>query len=41
MYDHIGLKVADLETSVRFYGAALQELGHVVGSRGDGYASRD
>ena len=38
MYDHIGLKVADLETSVGFYSAILAELGHVVGSRGDGYA---
>ena len=38
MIDHIGLKVADLEASVRFYAATLQELGHVVGSRGDGYA---
>jgi catechol 2,3-dioxygenase-like lactoylglutathione lyase family enzyme len=38
MYDHIGLRVADPDTSVRFYSAALQELGHVVGSRGDGYA---
>jgi len=38
MYDHIGLKVADLEASVRFYSAALGALGHVVGSRGEGYA---
>ncbi len=28
MYDHIGLKVNDLEASVRFYTAALGELGH-------------
>ncbi len=30
MYDHIGLKVSDLEASVRFYRAALGELGHVL-----------
>ena len=33
MYDHIGLKVKDLDASVRFYGAALSALGHVIGSR--------
>lgn len=38
MYDHIGLKVKDLDAAVRFYSAALQPLGHVVGSTGDGYA---
>jgi catechol 2,3-dioxygenase-like lactoylglutathione lyase family enzyme len=32
MYDHIGLKVADLEASVRFYSAALAPLGHVLSS---------
>jgi catechol 2,3-dioxygenase-like lactoylglutathione lyase family enzyme len=32
MYDHIGLKVADLDASVRFYSAALAALGHVLGS---------
>jgi catechol 2,3-dioxygenase-like lactoylglutathione lyase family enzyme len=30
MYDHIGLKVNDLEASVRFYTAALGELGHLL-----------
>lgn len=33
MYDHIGLKVRDLDASVRFYGAALAALGHEVCSR--------
>lgn len=33
MFDHIGLKVVDLEASVRFYGAALAGLGHVVSSQ--------
>jgi catechol 2,3-dioxygenase-like lactoylglutathione lyase family enzyme len=33
MYDHIGLKVKDLDTSVRFYSAALAALGHELCSR--------
>lgn len=33
MYDHIGLKVKDIDSSVRFYGAALKGLGHVLSSR--------
>jgi catechol 2,3-dioxygenase-like lactoylglutathione lyase family enzyme len=33
MYDHLGLKVADLDASVRFYESALGALGHVLGSR--------
>lgn len=33
MYDHIGLKVHDLDASVRFYQAALAELGHALASR--------
>ena len=33
MYDHIGLKVKDLDASVRFYTTALAALGHVLCSR--------
>ena len=33
MYDHIGLKVADLGASVGFYTAALAPLGYVLCSR--------
>ena len=33
MYDHIGLKVKDIDASVRFYTAALAPLGHVLCSR--------
>lgn len=35
MYDHIGLKVNDLDASVRFYTAALGGLGYVLCSRDD------
>jgi catechol 2,3-dioxygenase-like lactoylglutathione lyase family enzyme len=33
MYDHVGLRVRDLEASIRFYAAALAPLGHELGSR--------
>jgi catechol 2,3-dioxygenase-like lactoylglutathione lyase family enzyme len=33
MYDHIGLRVKDMDSSVRFYTAALGALGHVLCSR--------
>ena len=32
MYDHVGLRVKDLDASVRFYEAALAPLGHVLAS---------
>jgi catechol 2,3-dioxygenase-like lactoylglutathione lyase family enzyme len=33
MYDHLGLKVGDLDASVRFYTAALAPLGYVLCSK--------
>lgn len=33
MYDHIGLKVKDLDASARFYQAILAPLGYVLSSR--------
>jgi len=33
MYDHIGIKVGNLDASVRFYTAALAPLGYVLCSR--------
>lgn len=44
MYDHIGLKVKDLDAAVRFYQAALAPLGHVLCSRDDsgaGFGPKD
>jgi catechol 2,3-dioxygenase-like lactoylglutathione lyase family enzyme len=38
MYDHIGLKVKDIDASVRFYEAALGGLGHELCSRDDSTA---
>ena len=38
MYDHIGLKVKDLDVAVRFYSAALAPLGHVLASKEATYA---
>jgi catechol 2,3-dioxygenase-like lactoylglutathione lyase family enzyme len=38
MYDHVGLRVRDLETSLRFYAAALMPLGHVLGPRDEASA---
>jgi catechol 2,3-dioxygenase-like lactoylglutathione lyase family enzyme len=33
MFDHIGLKVEDLDASVHFYGAALAPLGYEITSQ--------
>ena len=38
MFDHIGLKVKDLEASVRFYSGALAGLGFVLCSRDEASA---
>jgi catechol 2,3-dioxygenase-like lactoylglutathione lyase family enzyme len=38
MFDHIGLKVKDLDQSVEFYRAALAELGYVLCSRDEASA---
>src|SRR6266850_4639814 len=35
MYDHIGLKVKDVDASVRFYENALKAFGYVLCSRDD------
>ena len=44
MYDHIGLRVADLSASVAFYRSALEPLGHELTCQGDamaGFGSAD
>jgi len=38
MYDHIGIKVKDLDQAVRFYAATLATLGHVVATKEASYA---
>jgi catechol 2,3-dioxygenase-like lactoylglutathione lyase family enzyme len=39
MYDHIGLKVQDIDASARFFGAVLGALGHVAGPQDASAAS--
>jgi len=38
MFDHIGLRVKDLEAAARLYAAMLAPLGHVPGARDATYA---
>ena len=38
MFDHIGIRVRDLEAAARLYSAMLAPLGHLAGSAGDSYA---
>ena len=38
MFDHVGLRVKDLERAARLYAAMLAPLGHVPGAREAGYA---
>ncbi len=38
MFDHIGLKVSNLEASVKFYRSALAGLGHIVCAHEKTYA---
>ncbi len=38
MFDHIGLRVKDLDASARLYAAMLAPLGHVPGARDKTYA---
>ncbi len=38
MFDHIGLRVKDMDKAARLYAAMLAPLGHVPGAHGEGYA---
>jgi len=38
MFDHVGLRVKDLEAAKRLYAAMLAPLGHVPGASGKQYA---
>jgi len=38
MYDHIGLRVKNLDKAKKLYAAVLAPLGHVAGPAGEGYA---
>lgn len=38
MFDHVGIKVRDLQASIRFYEPVLGALGYQLDSQGDGYA---
>jgi hypothetical protein len=38
MFDHVGLRVKNLEAAARLYAAILAPLGHVPGASGEAYA---
>ncbi len=38
MFDHVGIRVKDLQAAVRLYKAMLAPLGHKPEAAGDGYA---
>ena len=38
MFDHIGVRVKNLDKAARLYAAMLAPLGHVPGAKGEGYA---
>jgi catechol 2,3-dioxygenase-like lactoylglutathione lyase family enzyme len=38
MFDHVGLRVKNLEAAARLYAAMLAPLGHVPGASGETYA---
>ena len=38
MFDHVGLRVKDLDAAARLYAAMLAPLGHLPGARGASYA---
>jgi len=38
MFDHVGLRVKDLDAASRLYETMLAPLGYVAGARGEGYA---
>lgn len=40
MYDHVGLKVKDIDASLRFYKGALGALGHVLDESGTGFGPK-
>jgi catechol 2,3-dioxygenase-like lactoylglutathione lyase family enzyme len=38
MFDHVGLRVKNLEAAARLYAAMLAPLGHAAGASGENYA---